>query len=168
MILLSLNIVMFTIVLCVLLPFGLFIWADKSGKAKKKRRFQDLAKQHGFNFTTSEYWNNACLGHDAPQNTLIYMNSDGPTIKFQKINLDEVKKCAINTITKVRKGGNGQYAELDRLELDFTFLSKTPAEKIILFTSDAPFSQNQEQQRAEKWLAFVNQHKFNKPAGVTA
>lgn len=168
MILLSLNIVMLGVILCVAVPFALFIWADKSSKLKKKKKFQAVADQQGLKLSVVEYWNNSCIGYDDKENALIYMNSSSPEIKFQKIDLDDVRKCTINKTTKDYKNGDKYFSEMSRLDLDITFISNTAPEKITLFTMDEPFSQNQEIPRAEKWLAFIDEHKYNKNNAVSA
>src|SRR5690606_4724323 len=99
MILLSLNIVMLVVVLCIVVPFLLFIWVDKSTKQKKRRKFLDIAHQQNLKLSVVEYWNNSFIGYDENENILIYMNSSEPEMKFQKIDLDDVRKCTINKTT---------------------------------------------------------------------
>ncbi|HXJ99570.1 MAG TPA: hypothetical protein VNJ50_12030 [Gelidibacter sp.] len=168
MILLSLNIVMLAVVLCIVVPFLLFIWVDKSTKQKKRRKFLDIAHQQSLKLSVVEYWNNSFIGYDENENILIYMNSSGPEMKFQKIDLDDVRKCTINKTTTEYKNGDRYYTEMSRLDLDITFVSNTAPERITLFTIDDVFSENQEMQRAEKWLAFIDKHKYNKQNVVSA
>ncbi|MEO8772873.1 MAG: hypothetical protein ABI263_00965 [Gelidibacter sp.] len=162
MISLSLNIVMLVVILIVVVPFALFIWADKAGKAKKKKKFQDVAKQQNLNLSVVEYWNNSCIGYDDQENTLIYINSTNSETKFQKVELNTVRKCVINKITKEYKDGDKHFSEMSRLDLEFTFVTNDAPVAISLFSTDEGFSQNQEIVRAEKWLAFIDKHKYNK------
>ncbi|MGC1632272.1 MAG: hypothetical protein WA749_09205 [Gelidibacter sp.] len=162
MISLSLNIVMLVVILIVVIPFSLFIWADKSGKAKKKKKFQDVAREQNLKFSEAEYWNNSCIGYDDQENTLIYINTTDTETKFQKVDLDDVRKCAINRITKEFKNGDKHFSEMSRLDLEFTFISNAEPVKISLYSTDEGFSQNQEMPRAEKWLALIDKHKYNK------
>ena len=162
MISLSLNTVMLVVILIVVIPFSLFIWADKAGKAKKKKKFLDVAKSQDLKFSEAEYWNNSCMGYDKAENTLIYINVSENETKFQKVDLDDVRKCAINRISKEFKNGDKHHSELSRLDLEFTFISNAAPVRITLFATEENFSQNEEMPRAEKWLEFVDQHKYNK------
>ena len=162
MISLSLNIVMLVVILIVVIPFALFIWADKSGKAKKKKKFAKIASEQNLKFSVVEYWNNSCLAYDDQENILIYINSTESETKFQKVALDDVRKSVINKITKEYKDGDKHFSEMSRLNLEFTFVSNVTPVTITLFTTDEGFSQNQEVARAEKWLAFIDKHKYNK------
>ncbi len=168
MILLSLNTVMLVVLLIVIIPFSLFIWADKSGKAKKKKKFQDVAREQNMKFSEVEYWNNSCVGYDDQENTLIYINTTNLETKFQKVELDKVRKCVINKITKEYKDGDKHFSEMSRLDLEFTFVTNDAPVAISLFSTDEGFSQNQEIVRAEKWLAFIDKHKYNKNNVVAA
>ncbi len=168
MISLSLNIVMLVVILIVVIPFSLFIWADKSGKAKKKNKFQDVARGQNMKFSDVEYWNNSCIGYDGQENTLIYINITDAETKFQKVELDDVRKCVINRITKEFKNGDKHFSEMSRLDLEFTFVSNAAPVKISLYSTDEGFSQNNEMPRAEKWLAFIDKHKYNKSNVVAA
>lgn len=159
MILLSSSTTMLIIALCAIVPFGLFIWVDKRSKSKKKKIFKDFAKQQGVSLSVAEFWNNSCMGHDSTSNILMFMNSRDSEIKYQKIQLDDVKKCAITMSNKTHKSGGREYSELEQLDLNITFHSKTTPERITLFTVAEPFSPNQELPRAEKWQAFINEHK---------
>ena len=168
MMLLSLNIVMLVVILIVVIPFALFIWADKSGKAKKKKKFQDVAREQNMKLSVVEHWNNSCIGYDDQENTLIYINSKDSETKFQKVELDNVRKCAINKISKEYKNEGKHYSEMSRLDLEFTFVSNAAPVNMTLFSTDEGFSQNQEVARAEKWLAFIDKHKYNKNNVIAA
>lgn len=159
---LSLNIVMLVVILIVIVPFAWFILADKSAILKKKKTFQNIAKEQHVKPSETEYWNNTCLAYDAQDNVLLYINSGDSDTKVEKIKLDEVKKCAINKTTKDYKSGGQHYSEMSHLDLVFTFLSDTAPLSIALYDVNENFSQNQEMTRAEKWLAFIDRHKFNK------
>ena len=159
---------MLVVVLSVLVPFSLFIWADKSGKAKKKNKFEKIANEQNLKLSVVEFWNNSCVGYDEQENVLIYINTHESVTKFQKVELDDVRKCAINKITKDYKNGDKHYSEMSQLDLEFTFVSNVTPVKITLYSTEEGFSQNQEIVRAEKWLAFIDQHKYNKSNIVAA
>lgn len=159
---LSINIVMLVVILIVVVPFSLFIWADKSGKAKKKKKFKKIAADQNLKLAVVEYWNDSCIGFDDQEHTLIYINTNNSEIKFQKVKIDNVRKCIINKLTKAYKDGDKHYSELSCLNLEFTFVSNAAPVNITLYTTDEGFSQNQEVARAEKWLTFIDQHKSNK------
>lgn len=159
---LSLNIVMLVVILIVVVPFAWFIFAQKSAEAKQKKVFQKISKEHNVNLSVVEYWNNSCLGYDDHENTLIYINSSKSDKKIQRIELDDVRKCDINKISKDYKNGDKHYSEMSQLDLEFTFISNTQPVVITLYAVDDNFSQNRELERAEKWLAFIDKHKYNK------
>lgn len=153
---------MLVVVLSVVVPFSLFIWIDKSGKTKKKKKFENIANAQNLKLSTAEFWNNSCVGYDEKENTLIYINTQNTETKFQKVELDDVRKCAINKITKDYKNGDKHYSEMSQLDLEFVFVSNVAPMKITLYSTNEGFSQNQEIVRAEKWLAFIDKHKYNK------
>ena len=165
---LSLNIVMLVVILIVVIPFTLFILADKSGKAKKRKQFQEVASAHNLKFSAVEYWNNSCVGYDDQENTLFYINTKDSVTRFQKVELDDVRKCTIHKTNKDYKNGDKHYSEMSRLDLEFTFVSNATPTVITLFSTEENFSQNQEIARAEKWLAFIDKHKYNKNNVVAA
>ncbi|HUH27210.1 hypothetical protein [Gelidibacter sp.] len=164
----SLNVVMLVVVLIVIVPFAWFIMAERSAVSKKKKAFQKIAQAQNLNLSQVEYWNNHCLGYDAQENTLLHNNLNTPDSEFEKVELDDVRKCVINKINKDYKNGDKHYSEMMRLELEFTFVSNRPPVTITLYNNDDNFSQNQEVARAEKWLALINKHKYNKNNVVAA
>lgn len=153
---------MLVVILIVVIPFVLFILADKGGASKRKKAFQKIAEAQHVKLSVVEYWNNTCLGYDDQENTLLYINANAPETEVQKIELDDVRKCAINKTSRDYKNGDKHYSEMSHLDLEFTFVSNTAPIAISLFRTEDNFSQNQEIARAEKWLAFVDKHKFNK------
>lgn len=164
----SLNVVMLVVVLIVVVPFAWFIFAEKSAVNKKKKIFQKIAQDQNLKLALAEYWNNHCLGYDDQENILLHNNLNTPNSEFDKVELDDVRKCTINKINKDYKNGDKHYSEMVRLDLEFTFVSNRPPMTITLYNNDDNFSQNQEVARAEKWLAFVNKHKYNKNTIVAA
>ncbi|MBO3096972.1 hypothetical protein [Gelidibacter pelagius] len=164
----SLNMVMLVVVLIVIVPFAWFIWAEKSAVSKKKKTFQKIAQAQNLKLSMVEYWNNHCLGYDDQENILLYNNLSTPDSEFKKVELEDVRKCVINKTNKDYKNGDKHYSEMMRLDLEFTFVSNKPPMSITLFNVDDNFSQNQELARAEKWLAFVDKHKYNKNNIVAA
>ena len=159
---------MLVVVLIVVVPFAWFIWAEKSAVSKKKKTFQKIAQSENLKFTKVEYWNNHCLGYDGQENILLHNNLNTPDSKFEKVELDDVRKCVINKINKDYKNGDKHYSEMVRLDLEFTFVSNKTPVTITLFNVEDNFSQNQEVARAEKWLALINKHKYNKNNIVAA
>ncbi|TXE08594.1 hypothetical protein ES711_08820 [Gelidibacter salicanalis] len=164
----SMNLVMILVSLLVIVPVVLFVLADKSGMSKNKKTFDAVAKANNVQFTTQDIWNNTCLGHQEHGNILLYINTQNPEPKIQKINLDEVRKCSITKITKDYTNGDKQYSELSRLDLEFSFISNRQPEVLTLFNAEDNFSQNQEQARAEKWLAFIEKQRNSKSKNVAA
>ena len=159
---LSLNIVMLVVILIVIVPFAWFIWADKLTINKKKKAVQKIANAQDVSLSESEFWNNSCLAYDAQKNVLLYVNVGDSETVVKKIKLDEVKKCAINRINKDYKNGDQHYSEMARLELELTFVSNAAPLTIPLYDVNENFSQNHEMDRAEKWLTFINTHKFTR------
>lgn len=153
---------MLIVALIVIVPFAWFILAEKNAVNKKKRVFQNIAREQNINLTLAEYWNNHCIGYDEGENILLHNNLNTPNSEFDKVQLNDVKKCTINQIHKDFKNGDKHYSEMVRLDLEFTFISNRPPMTLTLYNNDDNFSQNQEIARAEKWLAFVEKHKFNK------
>lgn len=164
----SLNMVMLFVVLIVIVPFGWFILAEKSAISKKKKSFQNMAEKQNLKLSVVEYWNNHCLGYDDQENVLLHNNLNTPDNEFEKIELDDVRKCTINKINKDYKTGDRHYSEMVRLDLEFVFVSNRPPVVITLYNNDDNFTQNQELARAEKWLALVNKHKYDKNKIVAA
>lgn len=153
---------MLIVTLIVIVPFGWFIFTDKSARSKKKKNFHKIANEQGVKLTLVDYWNNICLGLDESENTLLYINQNMTETTVQKIELNDVRKCAINKTSTDYKNGNKQYSEMSRLDLEFTFVSNTAPTMICLYDRSDNFAQNQELERAEKWLAVVDKHKYHK------
>lgn len=164
----SLNLVMVLVSLLVIVPVVLFVFADKTGVAKRKKTFDAIAKAHNVQFTMKELWNNTCLGYQEQGNVLMYINTQHPEPIVHKINLDEIRTCVINKITKDYKKGDKQYSELSRLDLELSFLSNANPVTITLYNAEDNFSQNREVSRAEKWLALIDKHKSTKHSNVAA
>ncbi|MCK0123047.1 hypothetical protein MWU76_01410 [Gelidibacter sp. F2691] len=164
----SMSLVMILVSLLVIVPVVLFVLADKSGMSKNQKTFDAVATANNVQFTTKDVWNNTCLGYQEQGNVLLYINTQDPEPKIQKINLDEVRTCSINKVTKDYSNGDKQYSELSRLDLELSFISNRQPEALTLFNAEDNFSQNQEMARAEKWLAFIEEHRKSKSKGVAA
>lgn len=165
---LSLNIVMFVVILIVVVPFAWFILADKLAIKKKKNAIHKIAQSQEVSLSEVEYWNNSCLAYDAQRNVLLYINIGDSETNVQKINLEDVRKCGINKLTKDYKNGDQHHSELVRLDLEFTFVTNLAPLSVTLFDVNDNFSQNQEMARADKWVKFVNEHKSNKQKSSVA
>ncbi len=155
---------MLLVVLIVVVPFAWFVMAERRSIAKKKQAFQKVAESQNLKFSVVEFWNNHSLGYDDQANILLHSNLNTPETEFEKVALDDVKKCVINKTNKDYKHGDKHISEMVRLDLEFTFVSTKPPVIITLYNNNDNFSQNQEMARAERWLAFVNKHKQNKNA----
>lgn len=159
---------MIFVTLIVVIPFAWFVWAERSGMSKKKKAFEDVAKANNINFSLKEIWNNTCLGFDQSENTLLYIKINKAETKIQKIELEDVRKCAINKISKEYKNADKHYSELSRLDLEFSFVSNRNPVVLTMYNAEDNFSQNQEVVRAEKWLSLIDKHKFNKNNVIAA
>lgn len=153
---------MLFVTLIVVVPFAWFVLAERSAKSEKKKAFEAIANAQNMKFTLKEIWNNSCIGYDEDKNSLLYINLNKPEAEFQKIMLDEVRRCVINKTSKDYKNGDKHYSEISRLDLEFTFVSNTNPVVITLYNTEDDFSQNQELARAEKWLGIIDKHKYNK------
>lgn len=156
------SIVMLVVVLIVVVPFGWFILAGKMGVSKKKKEFQKIAEEQQLKLSDVDYWNNICLGFDNQKKVLLYINSNEATTEIKKVELNDVRLCVITKTNKDYKNGDKHYSELSALALEFTFLHNEAPVLMTLFNTSYGFSQNQEMARAEKWLAFIEKHKYDK------
>lgn len=159
---------MLVVILLVVVPFAWFVLADRRAVSKKKRAFQKIASEQQIKLSVVEYWNNSCIAFDDQENTLLYINLSTSEPKIQKIELDDVRKCVINKTSKDYKNGDKHYSEMSRLDLEFTFVSNAAPMMMTLYAAEDNFSQNQEVARAEKWLAVIDKHKYNKNTIVAA
>lgn len=158
----SLSTVMIVVTLIVIVPFGWFIFNEKSKALKKKKAFQKIASDKGLKLSIVEYWNNKCLGLDATENTMLFIDENTSEAQIDKIDLNDVRKCTINRTNTDYRNGDKIHSEMSRLDLEFTFISNKAPVRICLYNRDDNFSQNQEIQRAEKWLSVVDTHKYDK------
>jgi hypothetical protein len=164
----SINFVMLFVTLIVVVPFAWFILAERNGKSKKKKAFEDAAKANNIKFSLKEIWNNTCLGFDQSENTLLYIKINKAETKIQKIELEDVRKCVIHKISKDYKNGDKHYSELSLLDLEFSFVSNAIPVVVTIYNAEDNFSQNQEVARAEKWMSLIDKHKYNKNNIVAA
>lgn len=165
---LSFNIVMLIVVLVVVVPFVWFIMTERRSITRKKKAFQQIAETQNLKLSMVEFWNNHSLGYDEQKNTLLHSNLNTPDSEFEKVELDDVRKCVINKINRDYKNGDKHFSEMMQLDLEFTFISNKPPMAITLYNNNDNFSENQEMARAEKWLALVDKHKHHKNATEAA
>lgn len=162
------SMVMLFVTLMVAVPFVWFVWAERSGMSKKKKAFEAIANSQNIKFTLKETWNNSCLGFNEDERTLLYINLTKAETEVQKIELEDVRKCVINKVSKEYKNNDKHYSEMSRLDLEFTFVTNTNPVVITLFNADDNFSQDGEIARAEKWLALIDKHKYSRNTIVAA
>ncbi len=154
----SMTVMSLFVILIVTIPYIWFIRIGKNETKKKERIFDKLIKQEQLTLTSNEMWNNSIIGIDETKKTMLFVKLKDAQKDFFIINLNDVKSCQINKVTRDFKKDKKMEFELQTLDLELSFISKKPNLVLNFFDMNDSFSQDFEMQRAEKWVTLVRQN----------
>lgn len=150
----SLIIISVLLVLCVFLPFIIFIYNGTKNTSSIKKQAKLLIQNNGITYAHKEIWRKNFIGisNDNKIITYIKFNSDKSNI-IDNINSNDIKQC--NIIKNYNNGAN-KVPYLKSLGLEFIYKSSTSPNLIITFFNvDDDLSEDFELQRIEKWQALI-------------
>lgn len=148
-------IIILTTLLCVL-PFVWFMLIGKTNAKKKEKIFKMLTKERGLSISQHEQWNNNFIGIDVTINALIYIKLTDLGPQSLKMDLNTIKSCQINKVTRDYKRDKKVESELQSLQLELTLPSNSK-EILYFYDINEQFSEDFEMKRAEKWQFTINQ-----------
>jgi hypothetical protein len=151
--------IILTTLFCVL-PFAWFMFIGKNNSRKKEKLFKDAIKDENLSFNTKEQWNNNFIGIDESKNILMFIKLIKQEASILKIDLNEIKSCQINKKTRDFKRENKMETELQSLDLELAFLTKSEIVTLNFYDINDEFSEEFEMKRAEKWQTLIQQSKL--------
>ncbi len=149
--------IILTTSLCVL-PFLWFMLIGKNTARKRKNIFKNLVKQHQFQISQKEQWNSNFIAIDDTQKMLLFIKLKPTGNEVFKINLNEVRACHVNKVTRDFKRNKKVESELQTIHLEFTFTNHKPMQILNFYDIIEEFSEEFEMKRAEKWQQVITQN----------
>lgn len=157
------------VTLMIALPYIWFILSGKSATNKKVKIFNKLIKPEQLNLSQKEIWNNCIIGIDQTKKVLLYIKIKDAQKEFLIFNLNDIRTCQVNKVKREFQKDKKKEFELQKVELELSFISKKPNMILNFYDLNDSFTQDFEMQRAEKWMALIQQNiqkqVLNKPVG---
>lgn len=151
-----------TAVIIVLIFIAPFVLINRHNRKKEQPLLQALwriAKKNNCSVSQHDIWNNAAIGIDEANSMVFFTQKVNSIETAQQLALTEIKKCRIISTNKT--AGNkddGNFKEVDKLELAFAYKEKNNAETVLEFyNSDINSSSlTGELELAERWCKIAN------------
>jgi len=154
----SMDVMKIFVTLMIVLPYIWFIFMGKSATKKKEKIFNQLIKQEQLTLTSKEMWNYSIIGIDETKKIMLFIKLKNAQKDFFSINLNDVKSCQINKVTRDFKKDKNMVFELQTLDLQLRFISKKPDLILNMYDINENISQDLEMKRAEKWVTLIQQN----------
>lgn len=137
-------------------PFFLAAFAGRSGSKKLSRALRQPATELGLNLSQQEQWANIFIGIDPDKRTLLYtaMTEQG-TVEVKRLSLSGLINCDIHRESKSYRHNDHKEEVLERLELHLGFGPKRQATTLLFYQKSDRYSEDLEQQRAERWKSHI-------------
>jgi hypothetical protein len=164
----SLLIVSIILVSSVFLPFFLIDRSGKSAAGHRKKLFKLAIAKNKLALSDQETWGKSFIGIDRNQRKLLFMNVEGKEQVEKLIDLNNIRDCKINTIYKKSTVKNHHETILLKLDLELHYFKSAKVEVLNFYDIDAPYKEDYEMIRAEKWKAIINAHAAKLQAPVKA
>jgi hypothetical protein len=139
----------------------IFVILSRSNRKREKQLLhllKGLAAQNNCKIMQHDTWNNAAIGIDNTTNRLFAIRHTGNnTIPFQ-VDLYESQQCRVINTRNTGSNKEGNFGDIEKIELAFTYREKNKPETIFDFynTASNTASLNGELQLAEKWCKITN------------
>lgn len=149
----------------IILPIFLLHLNQKKKEAKFLNNLLSLAKNENSIISQKEFWRECyAIGIDENSKKLLYINKIKDKEQETAIDLSEVEKCRIVTVSRSIKIPKGNATVIDRIDLVFTINRSELYEKVLEFYDSTTFmTPDGEIPLAEKWQTIVNSNlKINK------
>ncbi|MGJ8666616.1 MAG: hypothetical protein ACSHW7_09640 [Patiriisocius sp.] len=149
------------LVLVCTMPFILI----KSNTKKRERQLKKalvnaISKDNG---TLSDYVinYNSAIGIDSSNNQIYYYSKAEDSERLQKVNLNDVKFCDVEKVTKRIKSGKSEYESIQRIALVFTSQNNAILDSFEFYNNDDGSLLTEEIALAETWKKKVNEYLQN-------
>jgi len=138
----------------------IFVILSRSNRKREKQLLQSLkrlAAQNNCKITQYDIWNNAAIGIDDTANIVFAIrHTNNNTVSFQA-NLAEMQKCSVINTRKTGSNKEGNFREIEKLELAFTCRDKHKPETVFdFYNAGYDTSLNGELQLIERWCKIAN------------
>ena len=142
------------------LPFVLISRNKKKKEKELLTSLKDFAKQHGSEITQHEIGENFAIGLDNSKNTISFLQKTKQEINLQFVNLNTIKYCEINTISRALTKNE---KEVDKLNLKLNTIDKNkPSVMLEFYNADVSFQLSNEYDIIEIWNKVINNLLDNK------
>ncbi len=152
----------FTALIIVLLFITPFVLINRHNRKKEQPLLEALwaiAKKNNCDVSQHDVWNNTAIGIDKA-NSMVFFTQKLNSIKTaQQLALAEIKKCRIVSTNKITGNkDDGNFKEVDKLELAFAYKEKNNAETVLEFYNSGINSSSLtgELELAERWCKIAN------------
>ncbi|NJX14147.1 hypothetical protein [Tamlana crocina] len=150
----SLIIISALLVLCVFVPFFLFIYNSSKHTSKIKQLVKSFSKSENHNYTAQEFWRKNFIGI-TENNVLTVAQIKDDVPQIFETNLNEIASCKVIKEYAASKDHKSHLKSLG-LELKYKQASLQPL-FIQFFDVDLDVTEDFEMQRIEKWHELINQ-----------
>ncbi|TFG75498.1 MAG: hypothetical protein E4H26_05980 [Flavobacteriales bacterium] len=154
----SLLIISIILVTSVFLPFFLIDLSGKTAAGQRKKQFKLAIAKNNLTLSDKEIWGNSFIGIDRNQKKLLFMKVEGADQIDTLIDLSNLRDCKIVTAYRKSKVKNQNELLLLKLDLEIHFIKGRNVESLNFFDFEAPYKEDFELIRAEKWKAIINAH----------
>lgn len=147
-----------TVIITILgiLPFIWFTYLGKKAGSKSKKEIKGLLQNEQMKFSASEYWNHHFIGIDEAKMQLVFVKLAATGNQVEKVDLNDVKSCHIDKITRDFKREKKVEQELQTLNLELTLVSSKAKVIFNFYDINEHLSEEFEMKRAEKWQEAIH------------
>jgi len=157
----SLVIISTLLVLCVLVPFILFIYNSSKTSGNIKKQSQLLLKTNGIVYGMTDIWRKNFIGISKDKKTLTSINFNKDVPSLNTISLADIKQC--NLVKKYNTNAN-KTQTLQNLDLELVSKSTAKPNLIInFFNLDQDIREDFESPRIEKWHQIIKSALTDQP-----
>lgn len=156
----NLSFLLAFIIIIALIAIPIFISKNKKNNLKKVlyNTFQNYAEKNELIITQRETWNSRYyIGIDLEKRKLLFLNKNNEKEDFTLIDLNKIKKCRANKISRSIKSNVGNLLSIDKIEINFTpSTNDTPEINIPFYIDSEDINLNHEILISEKWEKIIN------------
>lgn len=145
-----------------ILPILLIIRSRKKAERQMMQSLTGIANQNNCKVSQYELCGDIAIGIDEIKNFVFFYNKTNGKASAQAVDLANYQSCKVMKTGRTIKSNNGNYTEIEKLELSFVPISKDKNAIILkFFNVDDSFQLNGELQAIERWSNLINK-KLNK------
>jgi hypothetical protein len=153
---LSAVIISLIVFVLVAVPVTFVIRQEKKRKQNALLSLTKLAEKKNALITKKEFWDKYAIAIDENSKKLIYMNLQKGKEEEYSFDLNTVRHCKIDNVSKTAGTGKSRQTTIFKLNLLLTYSdSKSPNSALEFFNADTGGTVADFQQ-AEKWASIIN------------